>query len=83
VVLAHWWLYADGRLDHLAQPYIGALTAGQAADLRARLEAAVPRAAAEVVARIQAEQEAREAKDRESAKALAEMFARAFAPRPG
>jgi hypothetical protein len=83
VVLAHWWLYVDGRLDWLANPTIASMTPQEAAAIRARLEETVPRASAEIVARVKAEQEAREAEDRERAKAFAEMFARAFAPNLG
>jgi hypothetical protein len=83
VVLAHWWLYVDGRLDWLANPTIASMTPQEAAAIRARLEETVPRASPEVVAKVKAEQEAREAEDRERAKAFAEMFARAFAPNFG
>jgi hypothetical protein len=59
------------------------MTPQEAAAIRARLEETVPRASPEIVARVKAEQEAREAEDRERAKAFAEMFARAFAPNLG
>jgi hypothetical protein len=60
VVLAHWWLYVDGRLDWVAKPPFGSMTPQEAAAVRARLEETVPRAPFEVVARVKAEQEARE-----------------------
>jgi hypothetical protein len=80
VVLAHWWLYVDGRLDWLANPIVGSMTPQEAEEMRRRLEETVPRASPEVVARVKAEQEARAAEERERAKAFAEMFTRAFAP---
>jgi hypothetical protein len=83
LVLAHWWIYVDGRLDWLANPMVGSMTPQEAAAMRARLEETVPRASPEVVAQVKAEQEAREAESRERAKAFAEILGRAFAPNSG
>jgi hypothetical protein len=83
LVLAHWWIYVDGRLDWLANPTVGSMTPQEAAAMRARLEETVPRASPEVVTQVKADQEAREAESHEKAKAFAEILARAFAPNSG
>ena len=76
VVLAHWWLYVDGRLDSLADPTVGAMTSQEATEMRAKLEETVPRAAPEIAAKVKAEQEAHEAESRERIKAFVATMGR-------